>query len=90
MYTIVQRQDCHCGFCRDQRHFQFGGREISMETVHLVRYQGKWKTIRVKPFEPERMTADIAWLQIKEGLTPHQAYVRWFEQQRKLSRLLQQ
>lgn len=61
-----------------------------METVYLVRYQGRWKTVRVKPFEPERMTADIAWLQIKEGLTPEQAYVRWFEQQRKLSRLLQQ
>ena len=61
-----------------------------MDTVYLVRYQGRWKTIRIKPFEPERMTTDIAWLQIKDGLTPHQAYVRWFEEQRKLSRLLQQ
>lgn len=61
-----------------------------METLYLVRYQGQWKTVSVKPFEPERMTTDIAWLQIREGLTPEQAYVRWFAEQRKLSRLLQQ
>jgi len=56
----------------------------------LVRFQGKWYTIEPKPFEPERMTTDIAWLQIKEGLTPEEAYRRWFTRQRKLSRLLQQ
>lgn len=61
-----------------------------METLYLVRYQGQWKTVSVKPFEPERMTTDIAWLQIREGLTAEQAYVRWFAEQRKLSRLLQQ
>ncbi len=70
--------------------FSVGGTKIHMDTVYLVRYQGRWKTIRVKPFEPERMTTDVAWLQIKDGLTPHQAYIRWFEDQRKLSRLLQQ
>jgi hypothetical protein len=36
------------------------------------------------------MTTDIAWLQIKEGLTPEQAYKKWFELQRKISRLLLQ
>lgn len=61
-----------------------------MDRVYLVRYQGRWRTIHVKPFEPERMTADIAWLQLTEGLTPHEAYVRWFAIQRKLSPLLQQ
>jgi hypothetical protein len=70
--------------------FSLGGTKFYMETVYLVRYQGQWKSIRVKPFEPERMTTDIAWLQIKEGLSPEQAYVRWFAEQRKLSRLLQQ
>lgn len=57
---------------------------------YLVRFQGKWYTINPKPYEPERMTTDIAWLQIKEGLTPEEAYRVWFARQRKLSRLLQQ
>ena len=57
---------------------------------YLVRFQGKWYTLQPKPFEPERMTTDIAWIQIREGVTPVEAYRLWFERQRKLSRLLQQ
>lgn len=60
-----------------------------MEFV-LLRYNGKFYRVQVKPFEPERMTTDIAWLQIKEGLTPEAAYRKWFEQQRNISHLLQQ
>lgn len=56
----------------------------------LVRYNGKWIRIRPRPFEPERMTTDIAWLQIKENINAEEAYRRWFERQRKISRLLQQ
>lgn len=56
----------------------------------LVRFQGKWYEIQPKEYEPERMTADIAWIQIKEKVSPEEAYRRWFERQRKLSRLLQQ
>lgn len=56
----------------------------------LVRYQGRWIEIHSRSFEPERMTTDIAWLQIKEGLTMEDAYRKWFEIQCKLSRLLQQ
>jgi hypothetical protein len=55
---------------------------------HLVRYLNKWYTIIPKDFEPERMTTDIAWLQIKELLNPVDAYRKWFERQRTLSRLL--
>jgi hypothetical protein len=58
--------------------------------MYLVRYNGKWFSIHPRPFEPERMTTDIAWLQIKEGMTPAEAYRTWFENQRKISRLLQQ
>jgi len=58
--------------------------------MYLVRYNGKWFSIHPRPFEPERMTTDIAWLQIKEGLSPAEAYRTWFENQRKISRLLQQ
>jgi len=56
----------------------------------LVRFQGKWYEIHPKSYEPERMTADIAWIQLKEGKLPEEAYRIWFERQRKLSRLLQQ
>ncbi len=58
--------------------------------TYLVRYNGEWKTITFKPFEPERMATDIAWIQIREQVTPEEAYKRWFERQRKLSHLLQQ
>ena len=58
--------------------------------MYLVRYQGRWFTIAPKPFEPERMTTDIAWTQLKEGVPAEEAYRRWFARQRKLSRLLQQ
>lgn len=36
------------------------------------------------------MTTDVAWIQLKEGVTAEEAYRRWFERQRKVSRLLQQ
>jgi hypothetical protein len=58
--------------------------------VYLVRFNGKWITIHPKPFEPERMTTDVAWLQIKEGIAAAEAYRRWFENARRISRLLQQ
>jgi hypothetical protein len=57
---------------------------------YLVRFQGQWRIISPKPFEPERMTTDIAWIQLKEGVSAEEAYRRWFQRQRILSRLLQQ
>jgi len=56
----------------------------------LVRFQGKWFEITPRAYEPERMTTDIGWSQIKEGLSKVDAYRKWFETQRKLSRLLSQ
>ena len=56
--------------------------------MYLVRYQGRWFTITPKPFEPERMTTDVAWIQLKEGVSPEEAYRRWFALQRKLAKLL--
>ena len=56
----------------------------------LVRFQGKWMELTTKPYEAERMTTDVAWIQIKESMKPEDAYRVWFERQRKLSRLLQQ
>ena len=57
---------------------------------YLVRYNGMWHMIKPKPYEPERMTTDVAWIQLKEKVDAATAYRRWFEKQRKLSRLLQQ
>ena len=58
--------------------------------LYVVRYQGRWIRISPRSYEPERMTTDVAWLQIKEGLSAADAYRAWFERQRTISRLLQQ
>jgi len=57
-------------------------------SILLVRYNGRWVTIHPRPFEPERMTTDIAWMQIKENIDAEEAYRRWFELQRRISRVL--
>jgi hypothetical protein len=61
-----------------------------METasIFLVRYNGRWVKIQPRLFEPERMTTDIAWIQIKEEVSVEEAYRRWFELQRRISRVL--
>ena len=63
---------------------------MDSDPVYIVRYQGKFVAIHSRPFEPERMTTDVAWVQIKEGLSPEDAYRKWFEMQRRISRALQQ
>jgi hypothetical protein len=57
---------------------------------YVVRYNGTWFVIDPREFEPERQTTDVAWIQIKDGVSPEEAYRRWFENQRKITRLLQQ
>ena len=57
---------------------------------YLVRFHGRWFEINPKPFEPERMTTDVAWEQILHGVDAATAYRTWYEKQRKLSRLFQQ
>jgi hypothetical protein len=57
-------------------------------SVFLVRYNGQWMKIHSRPFEPERMTTDVAWMQIKECIEPEEAYRRWFELQRRIYRVL--
>jgi hypothetical protein len=57
-------------------------------SIFLIRYNGKWVKIHSKPFEPERMTTDVAWIQIKEEVGPEEAYRMWFEKQRRISRVL--
>jgi hypothetical protein len=57
-------------------------------SIFLVRFNGRWMTIHSRPFEPERMTTDVAWMQIKEDIEPEEAYRRWFELQRRISHVL--
>jgi len=57
---------------------------------YVVRFNGQMVVIKPRYYEPERMTTDIAWIQIKEGVSPEEAYRRWFEKQRKISHVLQQ
>lgn len=58
--------------------------------MYVVRYNGKFYQIQPRPYEPERMTTDIAWIQIKEGVGPEEAYRIWFQRQLRISRLFQQ
>jgi hypothetical protein len=59
-------------------------------SVFIVHYNGKLYEIKPRPYEPERMTADVAWIQIREGVPAEEAYRIWFERQRRISRVLQQ
>jgi hypothetical protein len=86
--AIVQRHGEYSRFQYDQRHFHLDSFFSVMG--FLVRFQGKWYEIHPKPYEPERMTLDIAWIQIRDCISSADAYRKWFERQRKLSRILQQ
>jgi hypothetical protein len=48
----------------------------------MLRHKGKWFTINPKPYEPERQTIEVSWLQIREGITADKAYRTYFEKQR--------
>lgn len=51
---------------------------------YLVRYNGTWIRVTPRPYEPERVTHQIAWLKIIHG----KGYREWFENERKLSKIL--
>lgn len=59
-------------------------------SVFIVHHNGRFYEIKPRAFEPERMTADVAWIQIREEVDAEEAYRRWFERQRRISRVLQQ
>lgn len=55
----------------------------------IVRFQGKWYKIHPKPYEPERQSYRIAWMQIREPLiSPEKAYREFFGQQQKEQKIL--
>jgi hypothetical protein len=56
--------------------------------VPAIRIQGKWFSIRPKPYEPERQTYNIVSQIIRQNVSPEVAYKNWFEQERKDAKLL--
>jgi lipocalin len=57
--------------------------------MDIIRYKGKWFKITPKPYEAESQTTKIAWALAKdEKLTPQEAYLKYFEKQRKEARIL--
>lgn len=55
----------------------------------LIRYQGKWYKIHAKPYEPERQSYHVAWMQIREPLvSPEKAYRDFFSNQQKDEKIL--
>jgi hypothetical protein len=62
-----------------------------LRTMHpLIRFRSRWMEIRPRPYEPERQTTDVAWIQMKEDVSPEEAYRIWYEKQRTISRFFQQ
>ena len=58
-----------------------------VSTMETVRYNGKWFKIQKKPYEPERQTYEVAWMQIK-GMEVKEAYRKYFETQQKEAQIL--
>lgn len=54
----------------------------------LVRNNGKWHIIEPKEYEPERQTLEIAWKQIKDGMTPEESYRIWYAEQKEIRKVL--
>ena len=56
----------------------------AMETIQ---YNGKWYKIQKRPYEPEKQTYEVAWMQIK-GMDAKEAYRTYFAKQQKQAQIL--
>jgi lipocalin len=57
-------------------------------TMDILRYKGKWYKVTPKAYEPERQTAEVAWLQMREPITSQDAYRKFYEKQRSDAKIL--
>jgi len=57
-------------------------------TMDILRYKGKWYKVTPKAYEPERQTAEVAWLQMREPITTQDAYRKFYEKQRSDAKIL--
>jgi hypothetical protein len=53
--------------------------------MQAVRFKSKWFGVKPRPYEPERQTADIAWMKLRGVSNP---YRTWYENERRIARLL--
>lgn len=53
-----------------------------------MRYMGEWFKIAPKPYEPEKQTIGISWLQIRNKKNPEEAYRDYFQKQREEAKIL--
>jgi len=57
--------------------------------MNIIRYNQKWFKINPKPYEPDRQSQEIAWSLVREPLIiPEELYKKYFEKQRKISKVL--
>jgi hypothetical protein len=56
--------------------------------MDILRYKGKWYKVTPKAYEPERQTAEVAWLQMREPITTQDAYRKFYEKQRSDAKIL--
>ena len=56
--------------------------------AQIIRFNGQWFQIHAKPYEPERQTIEIAWLMVKNSITPQEAYRKWFATERNNAKVL--
>lgn len=49
----------------------------------LIRYNGQWFKITPKPYEPERVTFEIAWMKLNGD-----GYLQWFKKERNISKIV--
>jgi hypothetical protein len=61
--------------------------EKSFHTMDTLKYNGKWFKVQKKPYEPERQTYEVAWMQIK-GMETREAYRTYFAKQQKEAQIL--
>jgi len=54
----------------------------------MLRYCGKWYNIVKQPYESETQSVQIAWMQIRDELTPQQSYREFFKKQREEAKIL--
>ena len=54
----------------------------------MMRYMGEWFKIAPKPYEPEKQTIGISWLQIRNKKSPEEAYRQYFQKQREEAKIL--
>lgn len=59
-----------------------------LQSMDLLRHNGKWYKVAKKPYEPETQTTHVAWLQILNKITAQEAYRTMFAKQREDAQIL--